>query len=118
MAMLNTRHKAMLRATFLSAFAFLPGLPALAAEQAALELGKKVFTEVSEPQCGLCHTLKDAGSEGEIGPALDELELTAEKVETAVRGGVGVMPPFEETLSEDQIKAVSSYVATVAGKAQ
>jgi cytochrome c6 len=118
MAMLNTRHKAVLRAILLTAFGSLPSVPVLAGEQAALELGKKVFTEVSEPQCGLCHMLKHAGSEGEIGPNLDELQLTVEQIEMAVRGGVGVMPPFEETLSEEQIKAVSSYVATVAGKAE
>jgi len=116
--MLNTRHKAVLRAISLTAFASLPSVPVLAGEQTALELGKKVFTEVSEPQCGLCHMLKHAGSEGEIGPNLDELQLTVEQIEMAVRGGVGVMPPFEETLSEEQIKAVSSYVAQVAGKSE
>jgi mono/diheme cytochrome c family protein len=117
--MLNTRQSAMLRAAILlSAFASLLALPALAEEKAALELGKKVFTEVAEPQCAVCHTLKDAGSAGEIGPVLDELQLTEEKVELAVRGGLGVMPPFEETLSDEQIKAVSLYVAKVAGRAE
>ena len=32
--------------------------------------GKKLF--VAEGQCGSCHTLKDAGSRGQVGPNLDD----------------------------------------------
>ena len=32
--------------------------------------GKKLF--VADARCGSCHTLKDAGSRGTVGPNLDE----------------------------------------------
>lgn len=88
----------------------------LADDEEALALGKKVFTEIAEPQCAICHTLNDAGSTGEVGPVLDELKPTREQVELAVRGGLGVMPPFDEILSEEQIRAVAQYVSSVAGR--
>jgi cytochrome c6 len=88
---------------------------ALADDQAAMKIGKDVFQEPDGPPCGLCHTLKDAGSQSDIGPDLDQLKPTADKTEKAVKSGVGVMPPFPN-LSEEQLKAVSLYVAAVAGK--
>lgn len=81
------------------------------------EMGKTVFTEAAEPQCGICHVLKDAGAEGQVGPSLDDMKPTAERVEAAVANGIGVMPAYE-SLSEEQIKAVALYVSEAAGKAQ
>lgn len=78
-------------------------------------LGKKVFTEEAQPSCTVCHTLADAGAEGAIGPNLDDLKPNEERVRMAVTQGVGVMPAFEESLSEEQIKAVAHYVSTVTG---
>lgn len=77
--------------------------------------GKKVFEE-STPPCGTCHTLTDAGSNGQIGPNLDQLQPNAERVERAVRNGVGAMPAFGETLSEQQIKDLAQYVEYVTRK--
>jgi mono/diheme cytochrome c family protein len=94
-----------------------PFQPAHAVDDAVMQLGKQVFTELAEPQCGICHALQDAGTEGEVGPPLDETKPDAKKVETAVRGGVGVMPAYEN-LSDEEIEAVSQYVASVAGKAE
>jgi mono/diheme cytochrome c family protein len=87
--------------------------PALAhADEAKLALGKKVFLELSEPQCALCHTLIDAKSEGEVGPKLDELKPTLDRVRVAVTKGIGPMPP-NEILTKEQIEAVALYVSTV-----
>lgn len=80
------------------------------------ELGKKVFLEIAEPSCGICHTLADAGATGEIAPSLDDLQPSAERVETVVREGVDIMPAFGDVLTEEQIEAVAHYVATVAGE--
>jgi mono/diheme cytochrome c family protein len=80
------------------------------------ELGRKVFTELAQPPCRLCHTLKAAGAEGTIGPSLDELKPDLEKALQAVRNGVGVMPPFRDKLTAEQIEAVARYVSEVAGK--
>lgn len=88
-----------------------------AADEAELDLGKKVFLELSEPQCGLCHTLADAGSTGEVGPILDDLRPGAEQVKKAVTEGIGGMPAYEG-LTAEQIEAVAAYVSTVAGKAE
>ncbi len=77
--------------------------------------GKAVFTQEAQPSCTVCHTLADAGSEGAIGPNLDDLKPTEERVRMAVTQGVGVMPAFGESLSEEQIKAVARYVSTVTG---
>jgi mono/diheme cytochrome c family protein len=80
------------------------------------ELGRKVFTEIAQPSCGLCHTLKAAGSTGTIGPSLDELQPEKARVMDTVRTGIGPMPPFADKLTPQQIEAVADYVARVAGK--
>jgi cytochrome c6 len=85
------------------------------ADEAALELGKKVFLEISEPRCGLCHTLADAGTTGEVGPILDELKPDAMRVKAAVVNGIGPMPA-NEILTEEQIDAVALYVSSVAAE--
>jgi cytochrome c6 len=94
----------------------LPAGAVQAQDEPDLELGKQVFLEIAEPQCGICHTLADAGTTGEIGPNLDELQPSEERVEAVVRDGVDVMPAFGDTLTEEQIKAVAHYVSTAAGQ--
>ena len=90
------------------------GLPSLVVAS-ELEKGKQVFTQEAQPSCTICHTLADSGSTGAVGPNLDELKPTLEQVANAVTGGVGIMPAFNESLSEEQIRAVAHYVATVTG---
>lgn len=80
------------------------------------ELGRKVFTELAQPPCQLCHTLKAAGAEGTVGPSLDELKPDLDKALQAVRNGLGVMPAFRDKLTPQQIEAVSRFVANTAGK--
>lgn len=80
-----------------------------------LEAGKKIFVQKAVPACAVCHTLKHANSSGEIGPVLDEIKPDAERVEKAVRNGIGQMPAFTN-LSDAEIKLVAKYVASVAGK--
>lgn len=92
------------------------GISAGEQDEAQLELGRNVFVEVAEPQCGLCHTLADAEAAGTIAPSLDDLQPTREQVQAAVRTGPGVMPVFADSLSDEQIEAVSAYVASVAGQ--
>jgi cytochrome c551 len=69
--------------------------------------GREVFVA----NCGSCHALSDAGTSGAIGPALDGIGLDAAVVETQVRNGGGGMPAFEGQLSDEEITAVSAYVA-------
>lgn len=79
------------------------------------ELGRKVFTQIAQPSCALCHALQAAGAEGTIGPSLDELRPDRQRVLEAVRKGVGVMPPFADKLTKEQIEAVAAYVARASG---
>ena len=72
------------------------------------ELGLEVFN--NKAQCGMCHTLQAAGSEGQIGVNLDQLKPLMPQVIMAVTNGNGVMPAFEGMLSSEEIDAVAYYV--------
>ena len=80
-------------------------------ESAMLAEGKTVFTS----NCGSCHTLSEAGTSGEVGPNLDELEPDMSTVEQQVIHGGGGMPAFKGQLSSTEIKSVATYVSAVAG---
>ena len=93
-----------------AALALLAGQPAtLAAEQSQLEQGRQLFMQKAIPACALCHALKAAGSEGAVGPSLDELKPDAARVAKALRDGIGQMPSYKSTLSEAQILSVAAY---------
>jgi mono/diheme cytochrome c family protein len=73
--------------------------------------GKSAFTAT----CGGCHTLKDAGTNGKVGPDLDSLApLTAERVSKQIENGGAVMPA--KLLTGKDAANVAAYVASVAGK--
>jgi mono/diheme cytochrome c family protein len=75
--------------------------------------GKQVFASAG---CGGCHTLKDAGTSGNVGPDLDQLKPPKDVVAHQVEVGGGAMPSFKGQLSDAQIQAVAAYVSSVAGK--
>jgi len=99
---------------------------------ANLKKGQALF----ETNCGTCHTLYAAGTDGNYGPDLDELlaptgppesgeagekqiKSTTERVLNAEKEGVdsntpGRMPPA--ILNSYQQKEVAEFVATVAGR--
>jgi cytochrome c6 len=83
------------------------------AAQGDATAGKQIF--LSQP-CGGCHTLKDAGTTGTVGPNLDQLKPPYDKVVTQVTNGGAIMPPFKDKLSPQQIQDVAAYVSSVAGK--
>src|SRR5262249_50060259 len=94
---------------------------------ASLKQGQSLF----QTNCGTCHTLYAAGTDGNYGPDLDELlapsgpptgeevEQTQPRVEEAVKKGVdststpGRMPAA--ILNEEQTKEVAEFVAHTAG---
>jgi mono/diheme cytochrome c family protein len=81
--------------------------------EAASAEGKQIFTQ----SCGTCHTLGDAGTQGNVGPNLDDLAPDAARVQSAIENGgagSGAMPANIVTGAEAE--AVSEYVASVAGK--
>jgi mono/diheme cytochrome c family protein len=95
---------------------------------AHLKAGQALF----ETNCGTCHTLYAAGTDGNYGPDLDELlaptgpaedsktmKATQERVVNAQKQGVdsnapGRMPPA--ILNEQQQKEVAEFVAATAGE--
>jgi mono/diheme cytochrome c family protein len=89
------------------------GAPPPPAAGGALAKGKQVFKSAG---CTACHTLADAGSKGTVGPNLDEAKPSKALAVDRVTNGKGVMPSFKNRLSADEIDAVATYVASVAGK--
>jgi cytochrome c6 len=85
-------------------------------DEAELERGREIFLEEANPSCSICHILADAESQGRIAPNLDQLRPTKERVMQALRSGPGAMPDYSATLTEEQMEAVSEYVAAVAGQ--
>ena len=71
-------------------------------------LGLDVYN--NKAQCGACHTLQAAGSEGQIGPNLDQLKPQMPQIIAAVTNGIGVMQAWEGILTYEEIEAVAYYV--------
>lgn len=87
--------------------------------------GKQIFVAAG---CGSCHAFSDAGTNGNVGPSLDELASAAgdrgqgspeEYVQESILDPdaftvegfqSGVMPSYEGRLSEKQVQALSEYL--------
>jgi mono/diheme cytochrome c family protein len=74
--------------------------------------GKAVFETAG---CKGCHTLKDAGATGTVGPNLDQAKPPLALVVERVTKGAGAMPPFKGQLSDKQIADVAAYVVKATG---
>lgn len=74
--------------------------------------GKQVFLSAG---CTGCHTLKDAGSTGTVGPNLDQAKPPLSLAFLRVTQGAGAMPSFKGQLSQTQIANVIAYVVKASG---
>jgi mono/diheme cytochrome c family protein len=94
------------------------GIPALALSKE----GKDLFVT----NCGACHTLAEAGTDGVIGPNLDELlappsasapdpNTIKPRVLSAINNGVGGRMP-KGVLTGQQADQVATFVSQVAGQ--
>jgi hypothetical protein len=84
-----------------------------AGNAAVLAQGKQLFQQ----NCGTCHTLADAGTNGKVGPVLDQVKPNKALVLSAIKNGglgSGTMPANIVTGKDAQ--TVATYVSTVAGK--
>jgi mono/diheme cytochrome c family protein len=77
--------------------------------------------ELFQTNCGACHTLARAGTDGIVGPDLDDLlgqgtpEANKQRVQTAIENGVdGRMPAG--ILQGENAEQVADFVARVAGQ--
>jgi cytochrome c6 len=77
--------------------------------------------QIFQINCGACHTLAAAGTDGQIGPNLDQLlgvgpksptavQASYQRVINAVQNGIGGRMP-KELVQGDQAKAVAHFVA-------
>jgi cytochrome c oxidase subunit 2 len=84
--------------------------------------GEQIFTAAG---CGGCHSFSRAGTNGNIGPSLDDLAAAAGSAspEEFVRQSIldpdaevtqgfqaGVMPSFEGRLNDKQLQALADYL--------
>jgi cytochrome c oxidase subunit 2 len=91
-------------------------------EQGAAD-GQSIFVQ----NCGSCHTLADAGTTGDLGPNLDtvlpgqQADAVHQSIvdpDAAITAGfeAGVMPgDFAETLGEEELDVLVTYLLEVAG---
>ena len=78
---------------------------------ADIAAGKTAFV----PTCGGCHTLKDAGTKGAVGPVLDDVApLSYDKVSSQIKNGKGAMPAGLAK-GQDAVN-IAAYVSSAAGK--
>ena len=70
--------------------------------------GKEIF--LNSGNCATCHSLKNAGSNAMVGPNLNQIRPDIGRVKNAVLNGIGVMPAYQDILSNEEIDAVSHYV--------
>jgi cytochrome c oxidase subunit 2 len=92
--------------------------------------GKKLFTDGNgaATACSACHTLADAGTNGQTGPNLDKVlkgkdaafikeSITTPDKDIAPGFQGGIMPKnYGDTLSAEELKALVTYLGQVAGK--
>jgi cbb3-type cytochrome c oxidase subunit III len=100
-------------ATYVAAVAGLPVKGGGGGGKIEATSGKEIFSAAG---CGSCHTLAAAGTNGTIGPNLDQAKPDHALVVDRVTNGKGVMPSFKGRLSDEQIQAVADYVSQNAGK--
>ena len=97
---------------------------------AQAKTGEQIFTAAG---CAGCHTFGPAGSNGTIGPSLDELKTQAGNIEPGksaeeyvresiedpgaflVQGYPNAMPPFKGRLTDAQIQALVDYLLQTGG---
>ena len=97
---------------------------------AQAKTGEQIFTAAG---CAGCHTFAPAGSNGTIGPNLNELKTQAGNIEPGksaeeyvresiedpsafiVKGFPNAMPPFKGRLTDQQIQALIDYLLQTGG---
>jgi predicted ferric reductase/mono/diheme cytochrome c family protein len=80
---------------------------------AAIAAGRAVYASAA---CGGCHVLAAAGSDGRVGPSLDDGRPNAGDVVDVVTNGKGVMPGYRGKLTPGQIEQLAAFVSTSAGR--
>lgn len=89
---------------------------AVASGSATASTGNPGATEFTQT-CGACHTLKAAGTSGAVGPNLDTIRPTYQKVLEALKnGGLGSGTMPKNLYTGKEAEEVAKYVSESAGK--
>jgi cytochrome c6 len=68
-----------------------------------------------QSNCGSCHVLADAETQGTVGPNLDQARPQLQQAVDQITNGGGGMPAFQGQLTEQQIRRIAQYVVESAG---
>jgi cytochrome c oxidase subunit 2 len=86
------------------------------------EAGKQIFTATAQPPCASCHTLKEAGATGTVGPNLDDvlkgkdadfIHQSIVDPNAVIASGytAGIMPPtFGQQLNDQQLADLVAFL--------
>jgi cytochrome c6 len=85
----------------------------LAAAGCGSSSGGGTGRELFAARCGSCHTLKSAGTSGQIGPSFDEFKVTKPVVLAAIKEGPGSMP--SGLVKGADAQKVSSFLQAASG---
>ena len=84
--------------------------------------GKQIFTATAQPPCASCHTLKEAGATGTVGPNLDEVlkgkdanfiheSIVSPNAQIASGFQPGIMPEtYSQQLNNKQIADLVAFL--------
>jgi mono/diheme cytochrome c family protein len=84
--------------------------------------GKQIFTATAQPPCASCHTLKEAGATGTVGPNLDEVlkgkdanfiheSIVSPNAQIAPGFQPGIMPEtYSQQLNDKQIADLVAFL--------
>ena len=84
--------------------------------------GKQIFTATAQPPCASCHTLKEAGATGTVGPNLDEVlkgkdanfiheSIVSPNAQIASGFQPGIMPEtYSQQLNDKQIADLVAFL--------
>ena len=84
--------------------------------------GKEIFTTTAQPPCATCHTLKEAGATGSVGPNLDEVlkgkdanfihqSIVTPNAQIAQGFQAGVMPEvYGQQLNDKQLADLVAFL--------
>ncbi len=85
---------------------------ALVAAQPEAKVASQGGSDTNDPKalftsnCAGCHSFAAAGTNGKVGPNLDQISPTEARIAEQIRNGGGGMPPFQGQLTDAQIDAL------------
>ena len=71
--------------------------------------GRDAFLIGTEPRCGDCHALGDAGTTSKVATNLDEAQPTFQEVLDAMEEGPGAMPKYGDVSGEVKTN-IAAYI--------